>query len=126
MLITSFFTKILQAGELRVIVSKDSPLTKVSLKKLKTIFQKNSDRIGSLKVVPIQYSFRTQMRKDFCKDVLRISVKKSKKFWISQQVKGIRKPKTKKSFRSMAIYLKKHPEAIANTYEKKVPKSLKV
>lgn len=117
---------VLHANEYVVIVNKDSHIETVSQLQLKMLFLKKTKIINDMTLIPINLNFSNNARSSFEKNILHMSRKKLKSFWIKQHYFGKRPPIIMRSSKSVLAFIKNIQEAIAYIPKKDLTDDVKV
>ena len=103
----------IHASDYVVIVNKSSHVQSISELQLKMIFLKKSKIINDTTLIPINLNFSNKARISFEKNILHMSRKKLKSFWIKQHYFGKRPPIIMRSAKSIVKFVKNITQAIA-------------
>lgn len=101
------------ANDYLVVANKSLHIDKITALQLKMIFLKKSKIINGTTVVPINLGVSNIIRKSFEKNILHMSRKRLKYFWIEQHYLGKRPPITMKSPKSIIKFVQKIDGAIS-------------
>jgi len=116
----------LHASDYVVIVNKSSHVQNISELQLKMVFLKKSKIINDTTILPINLPFSKRARISFEKNILHMSRKKLKSFWIQQHYLGKRPPIIMHSAKSIIQFVKKITQAIAYIPKKDVEDDVRI
>jgi ABC-type phosphate transport system substrate-binding protein len=103
---------LLFSSEYVVVVNHNSKIMALSKKQLKDIFLMKRHFTNSVKVVPINLSASSKVRKVFERKVLKVNREKLNRYWIKQHFHGISPPIIQSSNMSMKLFVKNVDMAI--------------
>ncbi|WP_415397982.1 hypothetical protein [Sulfurimonas sp. CS5] len=112
------------ADEYAVVTNKK--MSNLSVSQIRAVFLKKKTFIDNLTIVPINLEARNSIRQKFEKEILHMSFKRLKAYWIKQHYLGHRPPLTMKSEDSIKSFLKKVDGSIGYINIKSVDDNLKV
>ncbi len=117
----------LYGGEKFVLIAnKNFPLKELKKEQIKQIYLKKLRFINETPIVPINYTPRDPLRKEFENKILKIPPKRLKRYWMKKHYLGIRPPLTQNSSKSAILFVKKVDGAIAYIPHSELTQDVKV
>ncbi|MCJ8345387.1 hypothetical protein MJH12_07595 [bacterium] len=112
------FIQCVNAKSIVIVVNDNFPVGSISKGDLNSIFLGNKSNLSGKKVAVVEYKMSNPIRSQFSKKYLRKSISDIKSYWIKQMVNsGTRRPKSKKSFKSIKKYLQKRSTVIGYCWD---------
>jgi len=105
-------TVALYSEEYVVITNRESPISTLTKKELKSIYLKRRRYYKDIKLTPLNLSLENNLRKDFQSDILDMSFTQLESYWMKQHYKGHRPPYQLKSYKGTLLFIKKRVGAI--------------
>ncbi len=109
-----------------LIANKNFPLEKLNKDQIKQIYLKKLRFIDGVQIIPINYTPRDLLRKEFENKILQIPPKKLKRYWMKKHYQGTRPPLTQSSSKSAILFVKKVDGAIAYIPHLELTQDIKV
>ena len=115
-------------GILRVIAHRDSPIREIHVDELKKLYLGKEKEIQGVKVEPLHLHAKSKERKDFHKQVLKLSLDQYREEWLKAKLFGAgtsaKPPRSYKSVKSLFILANKKANALGYLYESPTSKAL--
>ncbi len=125
-LIGLFLAFVLSSFAQEYAVVSNSLLDKLSPLQIKAIFLKKLTHINSKHIVPVNLPSSSNIRDNFEKELLHMSKKRLKSYWIKKHYLGVRPPVTMKSQKSALAFVKNVQGAITYVKIENIDESIKV
>ncbi len=121
-----FMQQILFGFEYAVITNAHSDISTASPKQLKDIFMMKKHFLNHIKIIPVNITSSSQIRKAFEREVLHVKRSTLNHYWIKQHFQGIRPPTVQSSVNSIKLFIKNVTGAIGYIPLTKIDSDVKV
>ena len=110
-----------------IVVNKENPITSITIVELQRIFRKQTRMWPHAEsIVPVDWVATSELREQFCRQVLGRSVREMADFWVQQSItQGLAPPSTQRSARSVLRFVASVPGAISYVAPSDVDDSVK-